>query len=88
MEFGKGYSAKVDDRFSIHIAEDYEEELKAIADANDGIDSDNINFFLDNVGNLTEIDTGDLPSWFTDATTSMIEKEVYTENQINNFLEI
>ncbi|MFX0006964.1 MAG: GNAT family N-acetyltransferase [Promethearchaeota archaeon] len=30
MEFRKGYSAKVDDRFSIHIANDSEEELKAI----------------------------------------------------------
>jgi hypothetical protein len=30
MEFGKGYSAKVDDHFSIHIATDSEEELQAI----------------------------------------------------------
>ncbi|MFX1380556.1 MAG: GNAT family N-acetyltransferase, partial [Promethearchaeota archaeon] len=30
MEFRKGYSAKVDDHFSIHIATDNEEELKAI----------------------------------------------------------
>jgi len=34
MEYGKGYSAKVDDHFSIHIAEDNEEELKAIVNLN------------------------------------------------------
>ena len=34
MEFGRGFSAKVDDRFSIHIAVDSEEELKAIINLN------------------------------------------------------
>jgi len=34
MEFGKGYKAKVDDRFSIHIARETEEELKAIINLN------------------------------------------------------
>jgi hypothetical protein len=30
MEFGKGYSAKVNDHFSIHIATDSKKELQAI----------------------------------------------------------
>jgi len=34
MEFGKGYCAKVDDRFSIHIAENTEEEIEAIINLN------------------------------------------------------
>lgn len=34
MEFVKGYSAKVDERFSIHIAEDSEEEIEAIVNLN------------------------------------------------------
>lgn len=42
MEFGKGYSAKVDDRFSIHIAEDYEEELKAIVNLNMEVHQDEV----------------------------------------------
>ena len=34
MEFGKGYKAKIDDRFSIHIAGDDEGELNAIVSLN------------------------------------------------------
>ncbi|MFX0038774.1 MAG: GNAT family N-acetyltransferase [Promethearchaeota archaeon] len=34
MEFEKGYSSKVDDCFSIHIAKESEEELKAIVNLN------------------------------------------------------
>ena len=34
MELRKGYNAKVDDHFSIHIATDNEEELKAIVNLN------------------------------------------------------
>jgi len=34
MEYGKGYCAKVDNRFSIHIAEDTEEEIEAIINLN------------------------------------------------------
>jgi len=42
MEFGKGYCAKVDDRFSIHIAEDTEEEIEAIINLNMKIHQDEI----------------------------------------------
>jgi hypothetical protein len=34
MKFEKGYSSKIDDYFSIHIAEDSEEELRAIVNLN------------------------------------------------------
>jgi predicted acetyltransferase len=34
MEFRRGFNAKVDDRFSIHIAADSEEELKALINLN------------------------------------------------------
>ncbi len=34
MEYGRGYSEKIDDHFSIHIATENEEELKAIVNLN------------------------------------------------------
>jgi len=40
MEFRKGYSAKVDDWFSIHIAEDTEEEIEAIITLNREVHQD------------------------------------------------
>jgi len=42
MKFGKGYTAKVDDRFSIHIAEDTEEEIKDIIDLNMKVHQDEV----------------------------------------------
>ena len=42
MEFGKGYSAKVDDRFSIHIAGDTDEEIEAIIKLNMEIHQDEV----------------------------------------------
>jgi len=42
MEFGKGYSAKVDNRFSIHIAENTEEEIEAIINLNMVVHQDEI----------------------------------------------
>jgi hypothetical protein len=42
MKFGKGYTAKVYDRFSIHIAEDTEEEIKDIIDLNMKVHQDEV----------------------------------------------
>lgn len=42
MEFGKGYGTKIDDRFSIHIAEENEEEIKAIINLNMEVHQDEV----------------------------------------------
>jgi len=42
MEFGKGYWAKINDRFSIHIAEDTDEEIEAIIKLNMEIHQDEV----------------------------------------------
>ena len=42
MEFGKGYGTKIDDRFSIHIAEENEEEIKAIINLNMEVHQDKV----------------------------------------------
>ena len=42
MEFGKGYCTKVDNQFSIHIAEDTEEEIEAIIILNREVHQDEI----------------------------------------------
>jgi len=42
MEFGKGYCTKVDNQFSIHIAEDTDEEIEAIVSLNREVHQDEI----------------------------------------------
>ncbi|MFX1402785.1 MAG: GNAT family N-acetyltransferase, partial [Promethearchaeota archaeon] len=42
MTYEKGYSSKIDDQFSIHIAKDTEEELKALIKLNVAVHKDEI----------------------------------------------
>ena len=50
--------------------------------------NDDINVWVFNLPMLTEIDLNYLPVWFTEGLDGMVTEGIFTQLQINNFLEI
>lgn len=66
-------------------------ELKAAAALDDGVDSDNIEFMLDNVNIMDNIDLNTVAEkhpWFVEGLVSAKDKGVFTITQLNNFLDL
>jgi len=61
-------------------------KLRAIqAAATNG--DDDINVWLFNLNHINKIDLNSLPLWFTEGVEAMVSNQIFTQQQVDNFLE-
>ena len=50
--------------------------------------NDDINVWVFNLPMVDRIDLNNLPAWFTDGIAAMVSEGIFSQGQVNNFLEL